>query len=179
MGKQHSANIRYLNLQIEAWARAQEEIGPRLGLPDGFSISHLNTKAEYEWRRQWQPISDRTPPHGGWDWSKLNWDYRNDPGALKLSFWVNNDLLGLCLGRLNKTAVRIDYLEAAPISNHSLRGKLLPLAIETGAMYAQGTGRKELWLMDPVPAVIEYSRRYYGFEYLEPQGSTPFCRIEV
>jgi hypothetical protein len=178
MGSRHSATLRYISLQIEAMATAAGSMQEPFRLPEGFKIVPFNNEAEYAWRQQWPPDSERTPPHGGWDWSKLMWDYRNDPTALAGSMWVNDQLSALFLGRLNNTAARIDYLEATPHVNHPLTGKVLPLAIEVGARYAQKAGRQELWLMEPVPKVREFSKRV-GFEYVEPPGKTPFCRREV
>lgn len=179
MGSRHSANLRYISFQIEAMATAADIVAKRLGLPDGFQMVPFREKAEYAWHRQWKSVSTRNSPNGGWDWSELRWDYRNDSTTLAGAIWVKGDLLALFLGRLNNTAARIDYLESTPHLNHPLRGKVLPLAIETGALYAQKSGRKQLWLMNPVPAVIEFSRRFYGFEYVEPPGKTPFCKREV
>ncbi len=160
-------------------ATATDIVANFLELPEGFKMVPFREEAEYAWHRQWKSPSNRTPPNGGWDWSRLRWDYRNDSTTLAGAMWVNGDLLALFLGRLNNTAARIDYLESTPHFNHPLRGKVLPLAIETGALYAQKAGRKELWLRDPVRAVIEFSKRFYGFEYVEPPGETPFCKREV
>jgi hypothetical protein len=150
-----------------------------IGVPEGFKILPFNEEAEYAWHQQWRSISHRVPPRGGWDWPSLRWSYRNDTTTLAGSMWVNDELLALFLGRLNNRAARLDYLEASPQINHPLTGKALPLAIEVGARYAQKTGRRELWLMEPRPAIIAFSKESYGFEYVEPPGKTPFCRREV
>jgi hypothetical protein len=177
MNFRSTANLRYISFQIEAMATAATALSEYL--PAELKVKQFRDEAEYAWHRQWKPISDRKPPHGGWDWASLRLDYRNDPTTLAVAIWLENALLGLLLGRLNNTAARIDYLEGTPDLNQPLRGKVILLAIEVGARYAQKAGRAELWLTEPVPAVREYAKRVFGFEYVEQQGKTPFCRRKV
>jgi hypothetical protein len=172
-----SANLRYISFQIEAMATAANALAEYL--PSGVKSAPFRDEAEYAWHQQWKPLSQRKPPHGGWDWATLRWDYRNEPTTLAVAIWSEEVLSALLLGRLNNTAARIDYLEGSPDINDPLRGKVIPLAIEIGARYAQKAGRAELWLMDPVPALREFCKRAFRFEYVEPRGKIPFCRREV
>lgn len=175
-----AAKLRYITLRAEAMATAWLEL--RDHLPDGASLSHMSSRSDVAWYSQWQPINDREPPNGGWHWPNRFAHYKERPENLCVAMWSRNEqeLCGMLVARLNRTAAVVDAIEGSPKVNHSLTGKVLLLGLETAARYAQITGRRELWLMEPSNKKL--TRLYvgqYGFEYVTPQKGVPFCRREV
>jgi hypothetical protein len=84
------------------------------------------------------------------------------------------------IATLNQTAVKIEYIESSPSGNHPLRNRVLLLGVDVAIRYADGTGREQLWLIEP--ANERLTRLYvevYGFESAITQQGTRICRREV
>jgi hypothetical protein len=151
-------------------------------LPSTFSLTLGSEKSDDAWRRQWQPVSKRKPPNGGWDWPACRSSRSKDPTCFCAAMWCRNgsELCSLLLLRLNKTACRIEMVEGSPNSQHSMRGLVIPVALELAAMYAQAQGRREVWLCSPAnDMLLWFLINDYGFELASPKNGNPFCRREV
>ncbi len=84
------------------------------------------------------------------------------------------------LMRLNNTACVIEMFEGSPNPHHSIKGMVPLVALEAASLYAQSTGRREVWLPSPANAmVLQYFLTGYGFELITPKKGVPFCRKEV
>ncbi len=91
-----------------------------------------------------------------------------------------SELCGLLLMRLNNTSCEIEMAEGSPNANHSLRGMVLPVALELASMYAQSQGRREVWLKSPANDMARWFLiRDYGFELATPKSGAAFLRKEV
>jgi len=151
-------------------------------LPWSFSLTPGSGKSDEAWRRQWQPILKRTPPNGGWEWPACRLARGNDPTRFCAAMWCQNEseLCSLVLMRLNNTACRIEIVEGSPNPNHTLRGLVIPVALELASMYAQAKGRREVWLCSPAnDMLLWFLVKDYCFELASPKNGKPFCRREV
>jgi hypothetical protein len=151
-------------------------------LPSSFSLTQGSEKSDDAWRRQWQPVSNRKPPNGGWDWPACRLARGRDPARLCAAMWCRNgsELCSLVLMRLNNTACRIEMVEGSPNPHHSMKGLVIPAALELAAMYAQAKGRREVWLCSPAnDMLLWFLINDYGFELVSPKKGRPFCRREV
>jgi hypothetical protein len=151
-------------------------------LPSSFYLTQGSEKSDDAWRRQWQPNSERKPPNGGWDWPACRLARGRDPARLSAAMWCRNgsELCGLVLMGLNSTACRIEMVEGSPHSNHSMKGLVIPVALELAAMYAQAKGRREVWLCSPAnDMLLWFLINDYGFELASPKKGKSFCRREV
>ncbi len=154
----------------------------KIHLPSSFSLVGWSPKADAAWRSQWKAISSRTPPNGGWNWPACVNRRARDPTALCAAMWCQNEqeLCGLTLVRLNGTACWIEMMEGSPDPSHSLRGLVHLLALELASMYAQATGRRDVWLHRPAnDMLLRYYLDVWGFALAKPKNAPPFCRREV
>ncbi len=151
-------------------------------LPSSFSLTPGSEKSDGAWRSQWQPVSNRMPPNGGWDWPSCRLARSNDPTKLCAAMWCQSEreLCGFLLMRLNNTACRIEAVEGSPNPNHSMRGLVLLVALEMASMYAQSKGRREVWLCGPSnDMLLWYILNDYCFELVSPKTGPAFCRKQV
>jgi hypothetical protein len=151
-------------------------------LPSSFSLTQGSKKSDDAWRRQWQPALSRKPPHGGWDWPACRSARSRDPTRFCAAMWCRNgsELCSLVLMRLNNTACRIEMVEGSPNPHHSMKGLVIPAALELAAMYAQAKGRREVWLCSPANyMLLWFLINDYGFELALPKRGKSFCRREV
>jgi hypothetical protein len=90
------------------------------------------------------------------------------------------ELCGLSLMKLNHTACMVCMVEGSPNPHHLIKGMVLLVTLETAAMYAQGTGRRDVWIMGPIgDMVLHHLIQDYGFEIMAPGRGIPFCRKGV
>jgi hypothetical protein len=174
-----SEKVRFIKLQVEAMATAARQRADIL--PNDFRMSQLTTQSDYEWHTQWKPISTRKGAAGGWNWPDLRAHYQRKATNLTVAMWTGPrpTLNGMFLGRLNRSAATIDYLEGSPDVNHILKGKVVLVALEVVTVYARITGRRYVWLVNPISELKDLYTKQYGFEYVEPRKGSPFCRREV
>ncbi len=151
-------------------------------LPSSFSLTLGSGKSDEAWHAQWQPISNRPPPNGGWDWPSYRLARNRDPSRIFAAMWCGNEseLCGLLQMRLNNTACWIEMVEGNPNPNHSLKGMVLTVALELASMCAQSKGRQEVWLYRPPNDMLFwYLVNAYGFELVSPKKGSAICRKEV
>lgn len=71
-------------------------------------------------------------------------------------------------------------VEGNPNPANPLKGKVLPLVLETAACYAQCTGREDVWLLAPASEqLINLYTSQYGFTLVKPRKGVPYCRRKV
>jgi len=151
-------------------------------LPSSFSLADASEKADQAWELQWRPHSQRKPPNGGWHWPSCRLARRDDPSRIFTAMWCRQEteLCGLLLLRLNSTACRIAMVEGSPNPHHSIRGLVLLIAVELASMYAQKTGRREIWVSGPTSdMVLQHLLSDYGLELAAPKRAAVFYRREV
>jgi hypothetical protein len=151
-------------------------------LPRTFSLAPGSVRSDEAWRSQWQPISLRAPPNGGWNWPSYRLAKTRDPTRFCAAMWCGNEqeLCGLTLMRLNKTACWIDMFEGSPAPHHPIKGLVPLIALELGTMYAQAAGRREVWICRPSNVLLlQYYLDIYGFKLASPKKGETFCRREI
>lgn len=154
----------------------------KLYLPWHFGLTPGSGASDAAWRAQWQPISKRTPPNGGWDWPASRSACAKDPTRLCFAMWCQNggELCGLLLVRLLNTACLIEMVEGSPDPNHALKGMVIPLSLELAAIYAQAEGRRDVWLLRPANDMLFwFLTNDCGFELISTKRSGAFLRREV
>lgn len=175
-----NAKLRYLRKQFEAMGTSCLEL--REHLPADAEMRPMSGESDLAWAEQWYPINARIPPNGGWDWPNLRSHYSRDPENLCVAMWARNEnlLAGLMIATLNQTAVKIEFIKSSPSSNPPLRNKVLLLGIDTAIRYADGTGREQLWIVEPANEdLTEHYVEVYGFKSATTQQGTRICRREV
>ena len=168
------------DLLAETGAAAAHSL--KVFLPSSFSLALASEKSDSAWASQWQPISRRVPPNGGWDWPKCRLAGSSDPTRLCLAMWnkSESELCGFLAVRLNNTACCIEGVEGCPNPIHGMRGLVLLVAIEFASMYAQANGRREVWICKPAnDMLLWHLLNDYCFELAAPDTGAAFCRREV
>ena len=151
-------------------------------LPSSFSLTPASDKSDSAWRSQWQPLSKRVPPNGGWDWPSYRLAADRNPTRHCVAMWCKkeSELCGFLLVRLNNTACCVEAVEGSPNPTHGLRGLVLPVALELASRYAQLKGRQEVWLCKPAnDMLLWHILNDYRFELVSPKRGASFCRKEV
>ncbi len=163
---------RYADIAFEATQKAGRTLIGVVSAP--YIISDITVSAVETWEAQWVPINNRKPPDGGWDWKTIRREHnRNKSSRFRFAIWSDEVLCGLATGYLNNTAVVIEAVECHPSDTHPLKGDVMLIVLEASAMYAQGTGRGELWLKDPVEELITFYRGF-GFTLEKRGGNAQF-----
>jgi hypothetical protein len=146
-----------------------------------FRVELLTVEAIDAWAEGWDnPDGENDPPKGGWDWADIRDKLINQKGYFGLSIWSGDQLCGLAVGHVNKTAVALDFVERSPSADCPLKGNIILIALETATVYAQELGRSQLWLMDPDEDLLEWYQESYGFSDLaKTSQKTPYCWREV
>lgn len=175
MGRRSKASIEsvYRNILSKARRLAAERLANVV--PDGTRLTPIDREATEAWRRQWRPISHRSPPEGGWDWPTIVEGQSNEVKAFDLAIWHNDQLCGLAIGRFTNASLRLDAIEGRPSNDHPLKGAILALALETAANAAQLGGRPELRLMEPAEGLIETYVSTFGFRVEHSRNDAIFC----
>lgn len=97
-----------------------------------------------------------------------------------MSIWCRDELCGLTLGHVNKTAVALDYVERSPFTDCPLRGNIILIALEAATIYAQELNRSQLWLMEPDEDLIPWYQESYDFGALaKTSQKRPYIWREV
>jgi hypothetical protein len=174
------AKLRYISIQSEVMGTTLYDLQEYL--PSDAVIKAMSGESDVAWYEQWRSVSSRVPPNGGWDWPALRGCYGRDPKNLCLAMWARNagTLCGLMIARLNQTACAVERIEASPLDNHPFRHKVLMVGLDAAARYAQASGRRELWVMEP--ANENLTRVYveeYGFESCTTSQGLHFCRRKI
>jgi hypothetical protein len=95
--------------------------------------------------------------------------------------WADTQrLAGLALGVPNSTAVVLEGVENDPAPGNPLKGRVLLMILEAAACYAQLTGRKEIWALEPAnERLVDLYVTGYGFDLVTGKGHKPYCRKRV
>jgi hypothetical protein len=166
------AAAKYRNALAQARAAAAVSLAGTIA--EAFSITPMSSDAMDAWEKDWLPANDREPPNGGWDWPAVRERYAGEVGVFDTAVWSGDQLCGLAIGTINRTAVCIDAVEGSPCP-HPLKGKVLPIIFQCAAMYAQNTGRRQIRLIEPVDGLIPLYRETYLFTVDKLPDGTPYC----
>lgn len=109
----------------------------------------------------------RMPPRRvSWDWTRVV--KRRGGGHFEIAFWWDGVLCGLAYGKAGADWLAINYLEGCP-EPHSLKGRILPLAVAALEAQALAQNLPETRLIDPFEEVEDrYSAR--GYARVAPPG---------
>ena len=99
---------------------------------------------------------------------------RSEPDRFEVAVWSSDTLCGLAIGRTRTEFCRVDYLEGSPMPDHPLRGKVAIIVSGAAVAYATALGKREVRLMDPIPAVVPHYVDL-GFTLASPKGGAPYC----
>jgi hypothetical protein len=178
MSSYSRAKLRYINKQSEVMGVTLHAL--REHLPSDAVLKFMSMETDVAWYAQWRPYSKRVPPEGGWDWPELRTHFGKDPKSLCLSMWAQKELCGLMIARLNQTACAVERIEGSPVSNHPFRNRVLLVGLDVAARYAQGSGREEVWLIEPAnDKLIRIYVEVYGFELVTTKQGQRICRRKV
>ena len=151
-------------------------------VPSSFSLAVASEQADQAWAAQWRAHSHRSPPNGGWDWPALRKVAGKEPSSLVTAMWCRQEteLCGLSLMTLNRTACQLCMVEGSPNPHHLVKGMVLLIALELASMWAQGSGRREVWVLGPMSdMILHHLLQDYGFELKVPLKGVAFCRKAV
>lgn len=166
--------------------RVFEEIGKIFSsrLNKNIRLTAVSDTALKTWEKDWNPVSRRIPPDGGWNWKDFVKDNnkRFRKRYFNIAVWDNEELCGLSLGHISKDNkhVWIDLIEGSPVQNHPLEGHVLKIIIAAAIEYAHIMRKRLLILAEPVSGLIGTYKKL-GFEYRN-RGffkKRPVCQKEV
>jgi len=121
-------------------------LGIKMRLMDGVS--------DRAWRDQWEPMNDRTPPNGGWNWpNERRWCEKNAK-RMGIALWHQDSLCALAVAVTNKNAVNLRLVEGSPIERHPLRGDVLLAVTLLFEVYQLELGLSQMKIIAPAPALI-------------------------
>jgi hypothetical protein len=179
--KRNEAKLRYINDLCEACSAITKKYSPEVN--GHLLVREMSLRAIHAWSEQWAPHNQRTPPNGGWDWNGIRSSPRfaREVNVFKIAVWGKDDLLaGLSIGLSNRTAVCLEAVEAYPLLRPPMKGIILPVVLDCAAAYAQLTGRREIWLLEPAgDELINLYTSVYEFELVTPRRGKRYCRKEV
>lgn len=107
----------------------------------------------------------RKPPHGGWDWIKLNTTYIKYPQKFILSIKNNGELCGLAGGGISKGkhVTKIHYIESAPYDT-PLSGYILDITMTYAVAIAELSSSNYVAIYEPNSKVKELALNEFGFQ---------------
>jgi hypothetical protein len=103
---------------------------------------------------------------------------RGEPGRFEVAVWSGQILCGLAIGRTRTEYCRVDYLEGSPDPVHPLKGNVVVVVAGAVVAYATALGKREVRLVDPLPAVVAHYEAL-GFKLANPKGASPYCWREI
>lgn len=171
-GKRRAEN-RYIQARYDALRATTVTLEGSTRAP--FLLTEMSRRAEEAWRQQWVPHNDREPPNGGWDWPAFRTRLRGHIDRFEVAVWCGDLLCGLAIGTLSNSAAAIQAVEGSPVPGCPLKGDVLLIALQAVTCYAQVTGRGEVRIMEPAPALIPLYERGYGFALESPRRERPYC----
>ena len=111
------------------------------------------------------PRSNGRSHRAMWEWAEEYTYYQNRPKRFEVTLKRGGVLCGICYGGLSKHGknMRMNLIESTPIRPTPLGLKALPIISFAAAAFADIVGAKELWVMDPKPALEnEYMKQGFG-----------------
>jgi hypothetical protein len=137
-----------------------------------FDLVEYSGRALEAINSQWEPFGRR--PDSCWDWAEIMRRHKGDVDRLAFAIWENDtSLCGLGLALTTAVAVELRFLEGDPDPKCKLKGHRISIALEVGANYVQGRGRRELRVL-PINSRIEGIYSSLGFERCSPRGEHPY-----
>ncbi len=161
---------RYRDIRHLALMRAAELTQSAIA-PTPVSLTDIGPTALAAFNDQWVHSVRRYP----WPWPLMVADvHRQTPTRFEVAVWSDQTLSGLALGRIRDSFCGIEYLEGCPDPDHPLRGHVTVIVLTAAVAYAKSLGKRELRLIDPIPAMVS---RYvsHGFQLAMPRGESPYC----
>jgi hypothetical protein len=149
MGRRHRLNSVFIEAEVLDHAERTFNAHTRVGTDSPLKFRSLDTIAATAWRQQWLPVSERRPPHGGWDWDRVRSLEETQKGYLGLSIWTKDDrLMGLASMRCNSAAAVVRFMEADPRPHEWQRGLIGLIVARIASIYAQVKDRDQIWFWD-------------------------------
>lgn len=173
MNSRTQTNYLYANRRLRARNSALNSLGNYITVP--INITEIDTNAIQAWRNTWLPQNTRQPPNGGWNWDEVKSKYARKPKHFCAAIWSNSELCGLAVGELNKTAVKIEAIEGSPVAHHPLHGLILAVSLEYATKYAQASGLREIWAIEPGEAIVDSYLRF-GFAVGRAADGRRICK---
>ncbi|WP_086932698.1 hypothetical protein [Agarilytica rhodophyticola] len=104
-----------------------------------------------------------------WDWEGGGYDeysFRH-PKRFEMATWYGSKLASLCLGRPSYMGghLRLDFAEANP-SENPLKGRIIPIILSAGELYASIIGASEIRLIDPIDSKLVNYYSSFGYRYV-------------
>lgn len=164
------AEAKYRDIRLAALQAAQDLCADGLGEPVRLTLIGPEALAGQE---SWIGHPAR---RFEWPWRNMAGDLRrSEPSRFERAIWHGATLCGLSLGRLRANFCRVDYLEGSPLPDHPLRGKVAAVMLTAAVAYATATGKREIHLTDPLPAVVPHYLTL-GFQLALNPDKTPYFR---
>lgn len=119
------------------------------------SISTLALKAlDEQWAGQRRPVAFR------WRDEVVRVARNSHPRRLDLAFYHQNVLCGLAMGRLSNSreCLSFTHIEGHPMGFHPLKGKIVPLTLAAGKIFAGYVQQECELLSEPVIRIMNPSQ---------------------
>ena len=108
-------------------------------------LTDINRHSLRAWEQQWLPAMPAGKEWSDWDWSRGMARWRKCADRFEVAVWSGNQLCGLAVGKpsAGRGNLSLHAIQGSPIENHPLKGKILPIVIDTAGAYGTALQCKE------------------------------------
>lgn len=148
-----AVETKYEDLRVAARKEAEEQLGiPHLRL---VGVTGIHAHIADTWKLHPKPYREPAT----WPWTKLWAEYRHRyVKNFNVSLLFAGNLCGLAIGRptRHKAGLRLDFIEGSPAADQPLRGRVVPIVLACGEVYARAIGASQVRIMRPLPKLVDY-----------------------
>jgi hypothetical protein len=166
------ARARYQAAKSSARRQAALNLMPVFGVE--FTVLGYGPRAAQALTDQWAGKH-----RSRWDWPEI-FRRHKDIDRLDMVIWGAHDrLCGLGLALLKSEYVEVRFLEGDPREDSPTKGKIIPIALECTACYAQATGRGEMRIEPANKRLATIYREAYDFTLVTPDKGAAYYSKKV
>lgn len=133
---------------------------------------------------QWRNI-DHCNSRKAWSWVQA-YEYYNKKSKFKrfdMAISRDSHLVGLAYGlpTVSKSNLKIDLVEATPISEHKNNTKIFDIISTSAQMYASLIGANEVRIINPLNSELVNYYESFGYNYVKCQhdSHTTYCSLKM
>ncbi len=117
-----------------------------------------------------------------WSWVVMCNNYCNQPKRFDIAVWQGGQLCGLSYGvpTKRKTKLRLELIEASPLTNNPLRRQITTIITSSAINYAMLLGANELRMMSPANEKVVKYYKSFGYKPVRNRlGLTEYTSLEL
>jgi len=117
-----------------------------------------------------------------WSWMSMYNNYSKEVKRFDIAVWQGGQLCGLSYGipTKRKTKLRLELVEASPLSDNPLRNQLTTIVTSAAINYAMLLGADELRMMNPVNDKVVSYYKTLGYKPVKNRlGVTEYSSLKL